>query len=49
MVIDTGINASTFINKIGYYIPLFIKIYYSLNSAIGLNIINISLIYVLLA
>ena len=49
MTIDTGVNASIFINKIGYYVPLVIKIYYSLNDAIGLNVLNISLIYLLLA
>ena len=49
MVIDIGINASVFINKVGYYIPLVIRIYYSLNGVIGPNVFNIGLIYFLLA
>ena len=49
MAIDTGINASIFINKIGYYIPLVIGIYYGLNNVIGPNVLNINLIYLLLA
>ena len=48
MAMNTGINASIFINKIGYYIPLVIEIYYSLNDIIGLNVLNINLIYLLL-
>ena len=49
MAIDTGINASIFISKIGCCVPLVIKIYYSLNGIIGLNVLNIGLIYLLLA
>ena len=49
MAIDTNINANMFINKISYYIPLVIRIYYSLNGTIGLNVLNISLKYLLLA
>ena len=48
MIIDTNINASIFINKVDYYIPLVIEIYYSLNGIIGLNVLNIILIYLLL-
>ena len=48
MAIDTNINASIFINKISYYIPLVIGIYYGLNGIIGLNVFNINLIYLLL-
>ena len=49
MVIDTDINASVFVNKADYYISFVIKIYYSLNGVIGLNVFNINLIYLLLA
>ena len=49
MAIDTDINANIFVNKVSYYIPLVIKIYYSLNGIIGLNVLNINLIYLLLA
>ena len=49
MAIDTNIDAGVFINKISYYIPFVIKIYYSLNDTIDLNVLNISLIYLLLA
>ena len=49
MAIDTGINANMFINKVGYCVPLVIGIYYSLNDVIGLNVLNISLVYLLLA
>ena len=49
MAINTDINASIFINKVDYYIPLVIGIYYSLNGVIGPNVLNISLIYLLLA
>ena len=48
MIIDTNVNASMFINKIGYYIPLVIRIYYNLNGIIGPNVLNISLVYLLL-
>ena len=41
MAINTGVNASIFINKVGYYIPLVIKIYYNLNDIIGPNVLNI--------
>ena len=49
MAIDTGINVSVFVNKVGYYIPLVIRIYYNLNDVIGLNVLNIGLVYLLLA
>ena len=49
MAINIGMNASIFINKVGYYIPLVIRIYYSLNDIIGLNVLNIGLVYLLLA
>ena len=49
MAINTSINANIFINKVGYYIPLVIRIYYSLNDIIGLNVLNINLVYLLLA
>ena len=49
MAIDTGVNASVFVNKIGYYVPLIIRIYYSLNDIIGLNDLDIDLVYLLLA
>ena len=49
MVINISINAGIFINKIGYYISLVVRIYYSLNGTIGPNVLNISLIYLLLA
>ena len=49
MAINIGINANIFINKVNYYIPLVIRIYYSLNDIIGPNVLNISLIYLLLA
>ena len=48
MAIDTNINGSIFINKIGYYIPLVIKIYYSLTDIIGPNVFTINLIYLLI-
>ena len=41
---DTGINAGIFIN-----ISLVIGIYYGLNGIIGPNILNIGLVYLLLA
>ena len=49
MAIDTDINASIFISKVDYSISLVIRIYYSLNDIIGLNVLNISLVYLLLA
>ena len=49
MAIDIDINGNIFISKVGYYIPLVIKIYYNLNDVIGLNVFNISLVYLLLA
>ena len=49
VAIDTGVNASIFINKIDYNIPLVMGIYYSLNDTIGLNVLNIGLVYLLLA
>ena len=49
VIIDTDINASTFINKVDYYISLVMRIYYSLNDIIGLNVLNIGLVYLLLA
>ena len=49
MAINIGINANIFINKISYYIPLVMEIYYSLNGIIGLNVLNIGLVYLLLA
>ena len=49
MAMDTGVNANMFINKIGYYIPLVIRIYCNLNGTIGLNVLNISSVYLLLA
>ena len=48
MTIDTGINVNIFINKVGYYVPLVIGIYYNLNGIIDLNVLGISLIYLLL-
>ena len=48
MAINISINADIFISKIDYYIPLVIKIYYNLNNIIGPNVLNISLIYLLL-
>ena len=47
MVMDTGVDANVFINKIGYYIPLVMGIYYSLNGIIGLNVLSIGLVYLL--
>ena len=49
MAMDTGINANIFINKVNYYVPLVMKIYYNLNGIIGPKVLNISLIYLLLA
>ena len=49
MAIDININESIFINKIDYYIPFVIKICYSLNDIIGLNVFDIGLVYSLLA
>ena len=49
VAMDTNINANVFISEVGYYVPLVIKIYYDLNGAIGLNVFNISLVYLLLA
>ena len=49
MTIDTNINKGIIINKINYYISLVIGIYYYLNGTIGPNVLNISLIYLLLA
>ena len=42
MAINTDINANIFVNKISYYVPLVIRIYYSLNGVIGLNVFNIN-------
>ena len=49
MAIDTNINTGIIINKISYYISLVIKTYYNLNGVIGPNVLNINLIYLLLA
>ena len=49
MTIDTNINASVFVSKIDYYIPLVIRIYCDLNDIIDPNVLNINLIYLLLA
>ena len=49
VAMDTGVNANVFINKIGYYIPLVMRIYYGLNGIIGPNVFDIGLVYLLLA
>ena len=49
IIIDTGVNTSIFVNKIDYYISLVIRTYYGLNDAIGPNVLNINLVYLLLA
>ena len=48
VAINININANIFINKIDYYIPLVIGIYYSLNGIIRLNVLSINLVYLLL-
>ena len=49
VTIDININTDIFICKVDYYISLVIKIYYNLNGIIGPNVLNIGLIYLLLA
>ena len=49
IAINIDINAGVFINNIGYYISLIIRIYYSLNGTIGPNVLSIGLVYLLLA
>ena len=48
VTINTDIDTGVIINKINYYISFVIGIYYNLNGIIGLNVLNISLIYLLL-
>ena len=48
VAINTDINANIFISKAGYYVPLVMRIYYSLNGIIGPNVLNIGLVYLLL-
>ena len=49
IAIDTGVDTGVIINKVGYYVSFVMGIYYSLNGTIGLNVLNIGLVYLLLA
>ena len=49
MAMDTSINANIFIGEVGCCVPFVMGIYCGLNGIIGPNVLDIGLVYLLLA